>query len=119
MADTALTFRYVIDGADVDLRMGPADLMRFQRHYKVDFGKWTQALVDDPASVDLEQILYLAWLIATRTKVTVEEFETWVDRVEFPDDGTTGVTVGDPLDPGKPAPSASPRSSGTRTPKRS
>lgn len=114
-----LTFRYLIAGEEHELRMGPADLMRFQKHYGLKFGQWSAALVEDPGSVDLEQILYLAWLIATRTKATEQPFEDWADSIEFPDDATSGVTVGDPLESGKPAPSASRRSSGTRTPARS
>lgn len=82
MMQIALSVSYA-DGSEASVTAKASDLIAFERHFDQPM-----TVFGDEKKVRVEWLLWLAWQTCHRTKLTTEDFDTWVDTVE-------GITVGD------------------------
>ena len=62
------------DGTTYELKIKPADIVKFERKFDVPISELTE-------TQKYEWILYLAWLSAKRNGVT-DDYDTWIEKVE-------------------------------------
>jgi hypothetical protein len=88
-----------VDGTVVDVEGRKADVVRFERHFKMPAGR-----IFSDEGLYVEHLWFYAWLAEAR-KAEVGDFETWMESVESVEIVTEDDDSESPTDP-SPSPSA-------------
>lgn len=85
------------DGETVDAEITLGDMIRYEQKFGETVGELTLPPGAAIPPGHLEKTLFLAWVVAKRTKKTTLEFLDWCDTVEL--DSKVEVAESDPLAP--------------------
>ena len=72
------------DGSEAEVIAKASDLIAFERHFDKPM-----TVFGNPSDARIEYILWLAWHTTKRTEPSTQDFDDWVDAIDY-------VSVGDP-----------------------